>query len=628
MTLADGVTLRVRGSALERVGRDDAVLSSSPLPRDYGCDVRAWGPAAALVCEDDIYRTTDGEALTLVLASAPRTRSFDRDLRLSADGLHLALGQPCAPRVVANDSPRVACVLLDGVGAWREVPFPTGYDGPWEMQGSKILFARCEAGVCRGDVTDADTGETRALTPASRPDASDLAIVSRPRWTRDGALVAVARRAGSDPSGPTWLLRGDPLEALPVQPLPPGTIDVVFDDRTRGIAVGSDLGSLARTLDGGRTWEALPVPLDGAVSNVWYEPRETRCEPEGCVISGLVTVRGWGPAQAEDPRWFSMIPASPSPVVRPASRAARSTQVRCVSDGHATVSPWGPEARGELSGSWLAGVARVQRSPDDGAAPETLTWAGEGVRAGRMTLRAGAMGEEFFVLGAGTRGPLLRAGEGLFPAWRGPRAAVLPLVGAFWGVQMQGVSERDALAIPAPDGGALALTGGSVGSVSLLLGARVTAAGTLAATRAVLADGVGGGLARVRGRDVIAQLGAGREVRVTPLDGGPTESLGALPERLGVCDARDAARDAAVITWAAPRSGDNLVEVESFRASALQVEVALSPRGACLRGLVGRGAWTDGANGLSLWLRASGGRLVGHRDEGRARAPLRCEVLP
>lgn len=634
VTLADGTTLRVRGASLERVGRDGAVITTFPLPRDYGCEAHTWGPAAAVTCGRDVYRTTDGEALSLVYSAASRDSRSDRAVRFSDDGLHLVLGQPCAPRVEAEGAPQTVCALLDGIGAWREVALPTGYDEPGAMRGGRILFARCEAGLCRAEVLDVETGSSRAITPAARPDAGDLTLASRPRWTRDGALVAVARRAGADPNGPSWLVRGDPGEALALQPLPSGTVDVAFDDQTRGVAVGSRLGTLARTLDGGRTWEPLPVPLDGTLPDVGYEPAGTRCEPEGCDVEGVFSVRGWGPARATEPRWFSMMPAALAPRVAsappdtsasPDTSAPSSTRLRCASAGSATQSPWSRGTGEVLPGWWFGGRVRVRRASDDRSAPETLAWVGDGVRPGTATLPERARRRfDRRVLGAGTRGPLLGMDDEFLPAWRGPRATGLSFAGVLWGGRLLGFSGEGALAVPAPDGGVFVVATGYIDGTRLRLGAHVTAAGTLTAPRAVLARDRGYGFARVRGRGALAQLVAGRQVRVTPLDGGPAENLGVLPERLAVCNTPDRDRGAAVIDWNSGE-GEALVAVESFRESTLRAEVAFSARGACLRGLVGRVVEADG-NVFSLGLRASGSALVGYLDDAQAREPIRCEV--
>ncbi len=632
--LADGTSVRLRRCVLEHVGRDGAVLAASTLSDDESrCELRPWGPAAA-VLTDELYRTEDGESLSLVYPSSFRRGApFAIDparIHFASDGVHVAIERPCDPEPNDDDvRRRSACVLLDGIGAWREVALPTDQEVAG-VNGARILLTRCADDGCRATVVDADAGDARPVTLAPRPDAVGAALLSAPRWTRDGALTALAG-VGRGASAPRWLALGDPRAPLSLLPLRPGTIDVVFDDRTRGVAVGPHLGVVSRTLDGGRFWEAVDAPIEGSIAGARYDPSGSRCDAEGCVLSGWLSIRGWGAVRPHGDPWYSLSRATPADQGRDAGSPAGAapwspTRLRCASAGSPRPSPL-PDAQGALASVWSAGEVRLVRGPRPHATTVTVAWAGDGLRRASASLPVGPDESpgSFVALGAGARGLLLSGPRGLVATWAA-RAEPVAFDALAWGFRSHYTDPSGQLVLPTTDGGAALALSGMSDAYPVTVTARITPDGRLGASRAFRTREGPWGLGRVRdGYAFVERLADGR-LRASPLDGGPAEVLAALPTRLPIC-AGAPPRDAALVTWAVPPALP-LVAIDELRVEALHAEVAITPTGACLHGVAARGAWEPHPLARRFVLRASRGRLEGFGDEPGAHRALRCEVTP
>lgn len=158
------------------------------------------------------------------------------------------------------------------------------------------------------------------------------------------------------------------------RPLPSDVVGFDFADRRRGMAWSEGYRALWRTTDGGDTWRPLVLPFDppGALPARLYSehPLEssaeqtslpgTRCLSWGCVVGGLVAVRGWAdlpPAQAPIFRTPEVPLAAPT--TWPATGSL--PVFRCGATGRAmSLPPWRSSRRGavqEVVGRSPAGEA-------------------------------------------------------------------------------------------------------------------------------------------------------------------------------------------------------------------------------------------------------------------------------
>ncbi|MDO9019592.1 MAG: hypothetical protein Q8S73_28975 [Deltaproteobacteria bacterium] len=189
-----------------------------------------------------------------------------------------------------------------------------------------------------------------AVTPL---DFDERALAGRADVLRDGTVLAF--------DGANSLRVSHPDGARASRPLPAGTVGFDFADHRRGMAWSEDHRALWRTTDGGDTWRPLALPLDppGAFPTRLFSERPwtssaeqtplpgTRCLSWGCVVSGLVAVRGWAelPPDQAPIFWTPQEPVAPS--TWPAAGALPS--FRCTATGRAmALPPWRSSQRGAV----------------------------------------------------------------------------------------------------------------------------------------------------------------------------------------------------------------------------------------------------------------------------------------
>ncbi|MCC7537378.1 MAG: hypothetical protein IT379_14240 [Deltaproteobacteria bacterium] len=331
------------------------------------CHRASWGAGAAAWCAEPADGDTaePGWALHRVVPSGDSERTDvvlpTTAFRLLDDGLGVAWAGGCAPEEagerdrtrlcwvpdVRAPSPLVVAVsgrVSSGAGNWLVVEqrvsrlpgaLPSGGDdeddgevddGPfWGVEHHPPLpVERVLVERVRGP-----DGRARAVTRPVPRVPSGFTIESA-ALTGDATLVVVAR-ATRGSAASAALLVGSPGRALDRRTLPPGVSrHVAFADAARGIAVGSDATRLYRTLDGGRTWEHVALPIDGEATRVPLAVDGSRvrvfCTPARCGINvaapdlgswtAHVSIRGWGPVRVS--RTHRLVVADEGPQAQPA----------------------------------------------------------------------------------------------------------------------------------------------------------------------------------------------------------------------------------------------------------------------------------------------------------------------
>lgn len=624
VTLADGSSLQVDGSMVVHRGSDGRELSRSEIgasPR-----LRSWG-SAALVFSEFAYQTRDGETFTMVAppAGADQWTLTRQSSVFSDDGVHAAVPFGCeSPR---DDDDTSLCVLLDGASRWQQLA-REGSAGspqyPYAMHDGSLLIGGCTRDDCETRLLDVESG--RAWSPTFAGDASDLRLTALLRWTSDGALVGVACRGRTCDGERRWLVRGDPWSPLAVSPLPDGTVRVRFANRSRGVAIGRTLRSLWRTLDGGRSWEAVNVPVEGQALE-WPGEGESRCDERGCVISGLVALDGWGPLRAPSRTAFNAITATDDSTQRPTDNTPAplaSTELRCTDDGPATDSPWRAQRTSDDESvdtrAWYGGALMIRRRDRS----VTLDWRGEQISRGSITFAEGDVETLGYSppIGASARAPMLFVDGALLPLWAGPRAPRIDLRSAMPNGRLSTGGEELAV-LPLSSGGVLASMAMFARGRTFALVFEVGENGALRARRAfgegaaLLASGVG----VVRGQSARVTLDDRGVVRASPIASGAAETIATLTGPLRVCTDAEA-RSAAQARLAVRYSSTPLLHFDdpSSDSTPKQLDVALTASGLCVAGVA------TSTQPPMRWLRASGGALRGFTEDLTHRRALRCEV--
>ncbi len=620
--LPDGSSVRAEEQAVVHLGADGSELSRSSLGANV--TLRRWGPSA-IVFGARAYQTRDGETYTLLsvpdglehISSAP-------DTLLSNDGVHAALLWPCAG-VGEGRSVSSVCVLTNGADRWRDVAREAIELSPYEMHDGALFFGRCAAEGCETRVVDADSG--RSWTPELAPDARDLRYATVLHATSDGDVVGVGYRGDFDRDARRWLVHGALFSPLSATPLPDATARVRFFDRLRGVALGGSMRSLSRTLDGGRTWERIEMPIDGVVTP-WPERGATRCDASGCVIDDSVRIEGWGPAAPSARRTFnvSLVRAREREVAPPSDAAEEPfapTRLRCERVGAPVAAQWTVEPLDDAEETtrvtfWTGGSLRVRAS--DTAA--RIEWRGESVPQGRRSLPIEDRYEstQITALGEGARGPLLVLRGALVATWAGPRAPRIDVGTALPNVRTD-LRGGETSVIPTPAGGVAVLARGFAPRRVLSVAFEIGADGALGVPRLFPQWRRLSGVGLLRGRAAYISISERGAVEATSLAGGAPVAIGTLSSPLRVC-ADGEALGATPVRIATDYEPDALLRFdESAYAASHQVDLAVSSTSACVVGVVGV------SNNVRTRLRASGGSLRGVTVDHRLSQAIRCEVL-
>lgn len=625
VTLSDGSSLQVEGPTVVHRGSDGRELSRSEIGTSP--HLRSWG-SAALVFSEFAYQTRDGETFTMVAppAGAEQWALTRQSSVFSDDGVHAAVPFACdGPR---DDDDTSLCVLTDGASRWQQLA-REGSAGssqyPYAMHDGSLLIGGCTRDDCETRLLDVESG--RSWSPTFAGDASDLKLTALLRWTSDGALVGVACRGRTCDGEGRWLVRGDPWSPLAVTPLPDGVVRVRFATRSKGVAIGQTTRSLWRTLDGGHSWEAVSVPVEGEAL-AWPREGETRCDERGCVISGLVALDGWGPLRAPSRTAFNAIatedttqqPASPSN--QPAALA--STELRCTDDGPDTDSPWRAQRTSDDESvdvrGWYGGALMIRRRDRS----VTLDWRGEQTRRGSITFAEGDVETLGYSppIGAGARAPMLFVDGAILPLWAGPRASRIDLRSAMPNGRLSTGGEELAV-LPLSSGGVATSMAMFAQGRTFAVVFEIGESGALGTTRAFGEDAalIASGVGVVRGQSARVTLDNRGALRALPIASGAAETLATLTAPLRVCTDVEA-RSATQARLAVHYSSTPLLHFDdsSIDSAPKQIDVALTASGPCVAGVA------MSPQPPMRWLRASGGTLRGFTDDLTHRRALRCEV--
>lgn len=588
-----------RGAALVRRDASGQERSRRVLP--FAGRLEAWGTAALLRADRDLWRTDDGTSLEFILTPDGTCRGEDNsEAQASDDGVYL-LTNRC---------------FYDG-SSWREMDLPAG-DG-WRLnavRGATALMVSRRGDSQTWCAVDLNTG--RGVPVGSAGDASlsncEFAL------TGDGLAAGLCVAGRPTDAGAATLVIGRAGSAMASRPAPAQARHVAFVDARRGVATGTRATDLWRTLDGGERWEAVTLPVEGDAEQTTYEGEEfhARCDETGCSVGTFrgVSARmsGWGPLTASEDRL--QLGAS--------SRSGPVATLRCETD---EPLPQRPTSR-SFGGweRWYGGFCQV--TPGRDRRSSTLAWEEAGGASGRIALStqsSGAVGCEDLVAptrhgGLFRHGGLAFQGRGVlrdlrreFEALLGERARFgsIGAIGPVTATTARGgvVINLRGTALPAPHV-----------DVSMRVVVEFADDGALLAARAFPESPllVATGVAFHRGRWGYASVLRDRTVRFAPLDEGQPSTLGRLPASLAPC-AAPPARGATTAHLARVGSVPFVVDPEnSFLRS--QIAFELAGDSVCLRAL--RGVDYDGV----LSLAAERGRLTGTSTGRSSRSAVRCEV--
>lgn len=405
LALPDGTSLAVEETDLvtydSASGRELRRVREALPERGYR--LSRWGTAVALTHpQGPFLRTLDGETLTVVNLPRGEHGALEPSV-FGADGRH-ALGtlyargpNPCSlgelpPSGGLGEARHEVCALLDGTRTWRRLSLESAGTNPvlGELHGSRLLVLSNQEGYLRAlpRVLDTETGRWLELSLAPSPQMTEARLYGV-HWLPDGQVAGLAASSNSAHWAPALAL-GPPERPLTLRPLPEQAMAVRMLDAARGLAVGSRLGRLWQTTDGGQRWRRLEVPVDGdpeAVRLVYpSNPRvpEVRCDEVQCTIDRWIQLRGWGePRPTRALMLATRHPAPPAPMVRDAAGPRSTLGYRCQPQGAPSPSALrlpAPPSRGlprpPLRFGYTGAVQTEEQRPARGAPTLSIAWSG------------------------------------------------------------------------------------------------------------------------------------------------------------------------------------------------------------------------------------------------------------
>lgn len=337
---------RVDGRIYTDDGRDLVVLDGSdgarerlrrPLQTRGRCQPASWeGTHVLLACSENTVEAPpvlvdeDGEPASIDWSLRRFVPSNQRGVSSVFNGCPVHLWPPSGP------APHL-CVHTDDRGfvQWT-LPDETTYASP--LYGNRAVVAQNDGtyGVVEVDLDQG--GEARVETVLEAPSLT----LRRAAITPAGAVSLVLHEPGTTRC---HLAVGEMGEALSARALPERTCAVNFFDARRGLAWGAPR-RVFRTLDGGRTWERVPVPGrdEEATAPAANQPSPysevARCTAFRCLTEHGVVVAGWGPLAPPGETVLTRRAPVPAPPTEPPwAEPSRFARYTCTSTGPAQRVP-------------------------------------------------------------------------------------------------------------------------------------------------------------------------------------------------------------------------------------------------------------------------------------------------
>ncbi len=285
---SDVVIARTEQARFLRV--DPGTRAFAPILEDAstGCYLQRWGMDAAVLCVGEpegtiVHRMRANASLERVFAMPAMERIY-----VSADG-HAAAWRGGCPGGPSDQT----CVVRETTG-YSHQAIAINADQLSAPAGDWLLVSTDEYTVLHL-VRLSDGVEVPAQLPEGwRARVATLAA--------DGSLLAITATEGdAEGDAARTLFVGPAGGPLTERALPEGVRGVAFVDAQRGFAAGAHANVLARTFDGGATWESLPSPVHGDASALALVDdalvgAAIGCDAVGCRAGTdvILTMRGWG----------------------------------------------------------------------------------------------------------------------------------------------------------------------------------------------------------------------------------------------------------------------------------------------------------------------------------------------
>lgn len=337
---------RIDGRVYTDDGRDLVVLDGNdgarerlrrPLQLRNRCQPASWeGTRILFTCSENA-----AESPPVLVDEDGESASIDWSLRLfvpsNQRGVSSAFNA-CPMHLWPSSGPAPhLCIHTDDGGfvQWT-LPDETTYASP--LFGNRSVVAQNDGTYGVIEVDPGQGGEARVETVLEAPGLTQR----RATITAAGAVAIVLSEPGSTRC---HLAVGEMGEALSTRVLPDGTCAVNFYDARRGLAWGAPR-RVFRTLDGGRTWERVPLPgrdeegTPRAANQSGPYPEGVRCTAFRCLTEYGVVVAGWGPLAAHAEVVLARRAPVPTPPTEPPwAEPSRFARYTCATTGPAQRVP-------------------------------------------------------------------------------------------------------------------------------------------------------------------------------------------------------------------------------------------------------------------------------------------------
>jgi hypothetical protein len=337
---------RVDGRIYTDDGRDLVVLDGSdggreqlrrPLPLRGRCQPASWeGTRILFACSENaaevppVLVDEDGEPASVDWSMRRFVPSNQHGVSSVFNGCPVHLWPPNGPTA------HLCIHTVEGGFVQWTLPSETTYTSP--LFGNRAVVAQNDGTYGVIEVDPGQGGEARVETVLDAPSLT----LRRAAITPAGAVAIVLNEPGTTRC---HLAVGEVGEALSTRALPDATCTVNFFDARRGLAWGAPR-RVFRTLDGGRTWERVPVPGredEGAprgVNQPALYAEGARCTAFRCLTEDGVLVAGWGPLAPHGETVLARRAPVPAPLTEPPwAEPSRFARYTCMTTGSAQRVP-------------------------------------------------------------------------------------------------------------------------------------------------------------------------------------------------------------------------------------------------------------------------------------------------